>query len=52
MVIEGKSVTTDHQVIFVSVLFRGSQLDWAALIKEAFVICMSVKKVVILLRTG
>ena len=44
MDIDGKSVTTDHPVAFVSGLFRGSQLDWAALIKEAFAIYMSMKK--------
>ena len=44
MVIDGKSTTTDHPVAFVSGLFRGSQLNWAALIKEAFAIYMSVKK--------
>ena len=43
-VIDGKSVTTDHPVVFVSGLFRGSQLNWAALTKEAYTICMSVKK--------
>ena len=43
-VIHGKSTTTDHPVAFVSGLFRGSQLNWAALMKEAFAICMSVKK--------
>ena len=42
--IDGKSVTTDHPVAFVSDLFRGSQLNWAALTKEAFAIYMSVKK--------
>ena len=42
--IDGKFVTTDHPVAFVSGLFRGSQLDWAALTKEAFAIYMSVKK--------
>ena len=42
--IDGKSVTTDHPVAFVSGLFRGSQLNWAALTKEAFAIYMSVKK--------
>ena len=42
--VEGKTVTTDHQVAYVSGLFRGSQLNWAALTKEAFVIYMSVKK--------
>ena len=43
-VIDGKSVTTDHPVAFVSGLFRGSQLNWAALTKEAYAIYMSVKK--------
>ena len=43
-VIDGKSTTTDHPVTFVSGLFRGSQLNWAALTKEAFAIYMSVKK--------
>ena len=43
-VIDGKSTTTDHPVTFVSRLFRGSQLNWAALTKEAFAIYMSVKK--------
>ena len=43
-VIDGKSHTTDHPVTFVSGLFRGSQLNWAALTKEAFAIYMSVKK--------
>ena len=43
-VIDGKSVTTDHPVAFVSGLFRGSQLNWAALTKEAYTIYMSVKK--------
>ena len=43
-VIDGKSTTTDHPVTFVSGLFRGSQLNWAALMREAFAIYMSVKK--------
>ena len=43
-VIDGKSTTTDHPAAFVSGLFRGSQLNWATLMKEAFVIYMSVKK--------
>ena len=43
-VIDGKSVTTDHPVTFVSGLFRGSQINWAALKKEAFAIYMSMKK--------
>ena len=44
MVIDGKSTTTDHPIAFVSGLFRGSQLNWAALMKGAFAIYMSVKK--------
>ena len=44
MDIDGKSVTTDHPVTFISGLFRGNQLNWAALMKEAFAIFMSVKK--------
>ena len=43
-VIDGKSITADHPVAFVSGLFRGSQLKWAALTKEAYAIYMSVKK--------
>ena len=43
-VIDGKSTTTDHPVAFDSGLFRGSQLNWAALMKEAFAIYTSVKK--------
>ena len=42
--IDGKSTTTDHPVAFVSGLFRGSQLNWEALTKEAFAIYMSIKK--------
>ena len=44
MTIYGKSTTTDHPVAFVNGLFRGSQLNWEALMKEAFAIYMSVKK--------
>ena len=35
---------TDHPVAYVNGLFRGSQLNWAALTKEAYAIYMSVKK--------
>ena len=41
---EGKVVTTHHPVTYVSGLFRGSQLNWAAFTKEAYAIYMSVKK--------
>ena len=42
--VEGNTVTTDHPVAYVSGLFRGSQLNWAALTKEAYAIYKSVKK--------
>ena len=42
--IDGQKVTTNHPVSYVSGLFRGSQLNWAALTKEAYAIYMSVKK--------
>ena len=35
---------TDHPVAYNSGLFRGSQLNWAVLTKEAYAIYMSVKK--------
>ena len=35
---------TDHLIAYVSGLFRGSQLNWAALTKKAYTIYMSVKK--------
>ena len=34
---------TDHPIAYVSGLFRGSQLNWAALTKEVYTINMSVK---------
>ena len=42
--IDSKTVTTDHPIAYVSGLFRGSQLNWAELTKEAYAIYMSVKK--------
>ena len=36
--------STDHPITYVSRLFRGSQLNWAKLTKEAYAIYMSVKK--------
>ena len=38
------SNSTDHPITYVSGLFRGSQLNWATLTKEAYAIYMSVKK--------
>ena len=40
-IIDGKAVTTDHPAAFINGLFRGSQLNWAALTTEAFAIYMS-----------
>ena len=34
---------TDHPITYVSGLFRGSQLNWVTLIKEAYAIYMSVR---------
>ena len=34
----------DHPIMYISGLFRGSQLNWATLTKEAYTIYMSVKK--------
>ena len=42
--VEGKTVTIDHPVAYVSGLFRGSHYNWAALAKEAYAIYVSVKK--------
>ena len=42
--VNGKEITIDHPVSYVSGLFQGSQLNWAALTKEAYAICMSIKK--------
>ena len=41
---DGKLVTIHHPVTYISGLFRGSQLNWVALTKEAYAIYMSVKK--------
>ena len=43
-VVDGKSITMDHPISYVSGLFCGSQLNWAALTKEAYAIYMSIKK--------
>ena len=42
--VDGKEITMDHPVSYVSGLFWGSQLNWAALTKEAYAIYMSIKK--------
>ena len=43
-IIDEKEITMDHPVSYVSGLFHGSQLNWAARTKEAYAIYMSVKK--------
>ena len=41
---KGNECTTLHPVAYVSGLFRGSQLNWAALTKEAYAIYMCIKR--------
>ena len=43
-IIKGKEIMMDHPVSYVGELFCGSQINWAALTKEAYAIYMSVKK--------
>ena len=40
---DGKTKTMLHSITYLSVLFRGSQLNWTALTKKAYSIYMSVK---------
>ena len=42
--VDGKEITMDHPVSYVSGLFHGSQLNWAALTKEVYDIYMSINK--------
>ena len=39
-----KKSVVHHPVAYISGLFRGSQLNWAALMKEAYAIYLSVRK--------
>ena len=43
---------TDHPITYVSGLFRGSQLNWATLTKEAYAIYMSIKKLSFYINTA
>ena len=43
-VVNGKEITMDHPVSYVSGLFCSSQINWATLTKESYAIYMSVKK--------
>ena len=42
--IDSKQIVVNHPITYVSGLFKGSQLNWAALTKEAYAIYMSIKK--------
>ena len=42
--IEGKEVKIPHPITYMSGLFRGSQLNWVCLTKEAYAIYMYIKK--------
>ena len=42
--VDGKEITTKHPVAYISGLFHGSQLNWAAMTKEAYAIYMTVKR--------
>ena len=41
---EGKEVKILHPITYMSGLFRGIQMNWACLTKEAYAIYMSIKK--------
>ena len=43
---KNKDFTIQHPITFASGLMKGSQINWAALTKEAFAIYMSVKRLV------
>ena len=43
-VMEEKEVKVLHPITYMSGLFRGSQMNWACLTKEAYAIYMSIKK--------
>ena len=41
---EGKEIKILHPITYMSGLFRGSQINWTCLTKEAYAIYMSIKK--------
>ena len=43
-VVDGKEITTKHPIVYISGLFHGSQLNWAAMTKEVYAIYVTVKK--------
>ena len=42
--IDSKQIVVNHPITYVSGLFKGSQLNWAALTKEAYAIYMLLRK--------
>ena len=42
--VEGKEMKILHPITYMSGLFRGSQMNWACLTKEAYAIYMSIKE--------
>ena len=42
--VEGKEIKILHPITYMSGLFRGSQMNWACLNKEAYAIYMPIKK--------
>ena len=42
--VDGKEISVNHPITCVSGLFKGSQINWATLTKEAYAIYMSIKK--------
>ena len=47
---DGRTITMDHPMSYVSGLFHSSQLNWAALTKEAYAIYMSIKNLLFTLQ--
>ena len=43
-VVDDKEIQILHPITYMSGLFRGSQMNWACLMKEAYAIYMSIKK--------
>ena len=48
--VDGKEITMDHPVLYVSGLFHGSQLDWAAFTKEAYAIISPLRNLLFILQ--
>ena len=42
--VKWQETTTKQPVVYISGLFHGSQLNWAAMTKEAYAIYMTIKK--------